>query len=137
MSSTTMKSILRRETSVTPEQSQILADYEVIKALCLFPGCDWQLVDDYEITHYGMWCHQVLTAHFWGFFKPEDNTEKAEYDCAHLKFRFRHLFNVASGLSAEVPYPFNMDYPAFAWKSKEEDTPENTQFRKSLCNIFV
>ena len=77
-----------------------------------------------------------LFTSFWGFFKPENNTEKAEYDCAHLKFRFRHLFNVASGLSAEVPYPFNMDYPAFAWKSKEEDTPEDAQFHKEFMQSF-
>ena len=77
-----MKSILGTEAVITPEQSQILADYEVIKALRLFPECDWRLVDDYEITHFGTWCHQVLTAHFWGFVKPEDNTEKSVYDCA-------------------------------------------------------
>ena len=128
MSSTTMKYILDENTVITPEQGQILADYEVIKALRLFPDCDWQLVDDYEITHFGMWCHQVLTAHFWGFFKPEDNTAKAEYDCGNLKFRFRHLLNVASGLSAEAPFPFNMDYPPFSWKPKEADTPADAQF---------
>ena len=75
MSSITMKSILGTETIITPEQERILslADYEVIKALHLFPEfeCNWYLLNDYEITHFGTWCHhgQVLTVHFWGFFK--------------------------------------------------------------------
>ena len=91
---------------------RVLADDEIIKAFKLFLEIDWQIVDDYKINHFGTRCRQVLTIFNWGFFTPED-TEESLCKCNTLKFRFRHLLNCGSVLTAEMHFPLDMEYPEF------------------------
>ena len=98
-----MQYILGENAIITPEQGQILADFEVVKALDLFPKEMWSDVDDIEISHFGTWCHQVLTVDYFKFFHVDVNNDDNIREVLSLKFRFRHLFNRVSVLRADDP----------------------------------
>ena len=136
MSATTMKYILGAEAVTTPDQHQVLADFEIVRSLDLFPQELWSDVDDIDIGHFGTWCRQVLTFDYFKFFHVDVNNDDNIRKVLSLKFRFRHLFNRVSGLRADDPYPLNMDYPAFEWGSPASQTPEAANFRKEFMQTF-
>ena len=136
MSATTMKSILGENAVITFEQGQVLSDFEIVKSLDLFPKEMWSDVDDIEISHFGKWCHQVLTFEIFQFFHVDVNDDDHIREVLSLKFRFRHLYNRVSVLRAEDTYPLNMDYPEFKWNTPASITPEAAQFRKQFADTF-
>ena len=105
MSATTMKTILGENAIITPEQERVLADFEIVRSLDLFPQQMWSSVDDFEICHFGTWCHQVLTVHNFDFFEVNESKNDSIREVGSFKFRFRHLFQRARAV--------NMDYPEF------------------------
>ena len=74
--STTMKSILETDAVLNDQQKSILSDYQTIRALNVFPDSDFDIVEDYEITHFRRWSAEVLANHFWGLFKETANEEQ-------------------------------------------------------------
>ena len=103
MSATTMKYILGENAVTTPDQDQVLADFEIVRSLELFPQELWSGVDDIEICHFGTWCRQVLTVDYFKFFHVDVNDDDAICEVLSLKFRFCHLFNRVSVLRADDP----------------------------------
>ena len=93
MSATTMKYILGAEVVTTPEQDRVLADFEIVRSLDLFPQELWSGVDDIDIGHFGTWCRQQLTVDSFKFFHVDVNNDDNIRKVLSLKFRFRHLFN--------------------------------------------
>ena len=75
MSATTMNYILGEDVIITPDQVSVLADFEVIKSLDLFPKEMWSDVGDIEISHFGKWCHQVLTFDYFKLFHVDVNND--------------------------------------------------------------
>ena len=69
MSPTTIKTILGENAIITPEQERVLADFEIVRSLELFPQQMWSSVDEFEICRFGTWCRQVLTVDYFDFFK--------------------------------------------------------------------
>ena len=105
ISFTQMKYILGETAIITPEQERVLADFEIVRSLDLCPQELWSGVDDIEICHFGTWCRQVLTVDYFKFFHVNVNDNDAIHEVLSLRFRFCHLFNRVSVLSAEDPYP--------------------------------
>ena len=136
MSATSMNYILGEDAIITPEQDQVLADFEIVKALDLFPKELWSDVGDIDIGHFGKWCRQVLTVDHFKFFHVDVNDDNHIRQVLSLKFRFRHLFNRVSVLRAEDAYPLNMDYPEFEWFTEASQTPEAVNFRKEFMQVF-
>ena len=48
----------------------MVADYNDVRALNLFPINDFNILDDYDAEHFHKWCVEVLTAAFCGLFNP-------------------------------------------------------------------
>ena len=136
MSATTMKYILSENAKITPDQDRVLADFEIVKSLDLFPQELWSSVDDMDIGHFGKWCHQVLTFEIFQLFHVDVNNDDHIREVLSLKFRFRHLFNRVSVLRADDPYPLNMDYPEFEWGTTASETTEAVNFRKQFMQAF-
>ena len=89
MSATTMKYILGENAVTTPEQDQVLTDFEIVKALDLFPKELWSDVGGIDISHFGTsWCHQVLTFDNFKFFHVDVNNDDTIREVLSIKFRF-------------------------------------------------
>ena len=123
-----MKYILGENAVTTPDQDRVLADFEIVRSLDLFPQELWSDVDDIDIGHFATWCRQVLTFDYFKFFHVDVNNDDNIREVLSLKFRFRHLFNCVSVLRAEDPYLLNMDYPEFEWDTTASETPEAVEF---------
>ena len=91
-----MKYIIGAEAVLTPEQERVLADFEIVQSLDLFPQELWSRIDDIEICYFGTWCHQVLTVDYFKFFHVNVNDDNTICEAASLKFCFCHLFQYVS-----------------------------------------
>ena len=83
-------------------EKTMIADYQEVCSLNLFPDEDFVHVEDMASNHFHKWCVEVLAAHFWDLFKPRDN-ENAQHLVRVLKYRFRQ--GLAQLLTAHVVPP--------------------------------
>ena len=93
-------------------------------------------MDDYEISHFGTWCCQVLTTLNCNNFTSKD-TDASVRNCNMQKFCLCHFLNRGSVLTVERPFSLDMEYPEFTWKSIGNDTEQDAQFRREFMNAFL